>query len=159
MALASSARDRPHDYWCRLCYDEPVGGIDLSEQAASAAPPATVRCRAQVLANIVDCGNTAEKFRRLRISNGKFHDGVWCKPGGSQASSPSVYHPRSAPVTSRLKATHCPPRALVQEEDVIWTPVGMLTRRASKCGCRCCIGNARGRVQSRRRCAGAASGC
>ena len=48
-----------------------------------------------MLANIVDCGNTVEKFRRLRISNGKFHDGVWCKSGGSQACCPHQLHRRT----------------------------------------------------------------
>ena len=47
------------------------------------------RRRAQVLANIVDCGNSVEKFRRLRLGNSKFHSGVWCRPGGSEVRSSS----------------------------------------------------------------------
>ena len=42
----------------------------------------------QVLANVVECGNAVEKYRHLRISNSKFHDGVWCKPGGSEVAFP-----------------------------------------------------------------------
>ena len=65
-----------------------------------------MRSRAQVLANIVDCGNAAEKFRRLRISNGKFHDGVWCKPGGSQVCSPSSASPTPMTLSPTVPHTH-----------------------------------------------------
>lgn len=44
---------------------------------------------AQVIGNIVGCGNSNSKYRKLHISSGRFHDEVWIQPGGRQVGLPS----------------------------------------------------------------------
>ena len=40
--------------------------------------------RAQVIGNVVDSGNAADKYRRLRTGSGRFHEAAWSRPGGRQ---------------------------------------------------------------------------
>ena len=83
---------------CLVCQGIAGASSTGQQPTGSSTPSCMYRC-AQVLTNIVDCGNTVEKFRRLRVSNGKFHDGVWCKPGGSEVGAAYQSYRRSAPVT------------------------------------------------------------